>query len=232
MPGYITLTLEKEALAALHKIATNVDQLVEATRTPNQLSIKELSEPGSGEEMLLVGSVEMSLLYGENGIPYPDELQPANSITPDVNLFRYEQIRLGSDLIYVEGNFKANDIPQVPTATLNAYNTANGTTFFSNPSAIKPEEYLKISLKTFPGMARTIEDSRIDHLWTNTDSGDDIDWLEPLSAIAIPDSQLIKLKYDEKDGQYPVVFGGDLLWSVDIEFAGFIKAYMPDTPEE
>lgn len=60
-------------LAAINKVEN-------AIRTqkpfPNQVSVVELAGMNETPDPLLIGSSELELLYGENGVPYPPELQP------------------------------------------------------------------------------------------------------------------------------------------------------------
>ena len=204
---------------------------------PESLSIKELAVSQGLEssvlDLLKSGTAEMKLLYGEGGVAYPDELQPAMGLDASANYFRYEQLRLGSSLMSVD--FALEGIEQITTTALADYNTANGTTYGTDPSKI--EEYLMISLKTLPGMKRGIEHSQIDHLWT-TSTGEEIEWLEPMKAIALSDSQLINLEYDKReryddsDDRYPTIFGDNgSTWDVSIEFSGMIRAYVPEAEE-
>ncbi|NET40622.1 hypothetical protein [Okeania sp. SIO2B3] len=225
MPGKIQLTRHEETIAMLHKIAIGQQKLVDVLSGEGntvQVSVKELATPAEEVSQLLVGSTEMKFFYGQDGSPYPDELQPL--VEPLKNTFNYEQVRVGSDLFYIEGEYEAMNIAQLPTTVLDDYNSNNGTSYTAKS---KTEEYLRIPLMRFAGSRKRL-DSDLDHLWVNTQNGDEIDWLEPLDAFSLPSSDLIKLRYDEEDGRYPVLFGDNLTWNVKIKFSGLIKAYMPE----
>lgn len=139
-------------------------------------------------------------------------------------MFTYEQLRTGSNLFYIKGEFKATGIQQVPEATLTQYNADNDTDF-----DVESQEFLKIPLMGFPDVYSII-DSKSNHLWI-PDSGPQIDWLEPLKIVIVPDSNLLEMKYDEEDGRYPVVFGSNLTWNVHMKFSDVVELYMPSENE-
>ncbi|WP_237397204.1 hypothetical protein [Okeania sp. KiyG1] len=148
----------------------------------------------------------------KTGAVYPDELQP--QLNPTVNTFYYRQLSRLDNLFQITGSYVARNIQQIPVATLNDYNTANGTTFTQ-------ETMEKLILPITNGNSTDVPLTlAAEHEWRNLDNGSVIEWLEPFAAAWRATSKYIDFKYQK--GQYATLFGNTLEWDIKVSFQGLV----------
>ncbi|NEN90007.1 MAG: hypothetical protein F6K48_14250 [Okeania sp. SIO3H1] len=215
MPGLIRI----ENLDILINILSDIRDSAKTNGLPPEISVKELKEAGTPIPILKSGTAELELFYAEENLTkeFPAELQP--TATPSVNSFAYQQINPSMNLYYITGEYVANGVQQVPEATLTQYNSDNGTDY----GQTEIREYFRIPLQRRPGQDVTLDSTTL-NLWTNSDNGSTIDWLNPLKTISLGDTDAIKLQYNEDDNRYPVIFGSNLTRDINYRFSGIIEA--------
>ncbi|NES64185.1 MAG: hypothetical protein F6K24_02415 [Okeania sp. SIO2D1] len=181
---------------------------------PNDLSVRLPgieTPPTDPEASLIVGANTMQYMFADkDGTNYPTELQP--QLSPTVNTFYYRQLSRLDNLFQVVGQYDAAGIQQIPVATLNSYNTANGTSFSQ-----KTMEKLILPITNAGNMDIPLA-LAAEHLWRPLDGGNEIEWLEPITAIWRAQSNEVYFKYQKS--QYATIFGDTLQWDISMSFQG------------
>ncbi|NEO51892.1 MAG: hypothetical protein F6K54_01575 [Okeania sp. SIO3B5] len=212
MPGYIKESNSDVLVQAVRSIQSELSAL--KFNFPDEITVKvpALETPPEPQE-LITGIGEMELIFmDKSGTDYPADLQPR--IEPTVNEFRYHQFDSRDNLYQIFGNYVASNVQQVQV-DLEAYNTENRTSLVA-----ETKEKLRLPFTNSSSFNIPLN-LYAEHLWTNTSSGSEIDWLEPVTATWKAGTDIVELNY--RKGEYAVLFGGNQTWNINLSFSGIVN---------